>query len=382
MTSLVINAIPLLGERSGIGRYTWEIASRLEPSAFSTTCFYGGYTGFLSAAGTTAGRDAQPSLRWLERLKSLVRRHAAIKRAAKSLMALATRLRNREYDLYFEPNFILQPGLKARYRVITVHDFSCLRYPQWHPRERVRYFEAHLQDSLAQSDRIITVSEAVRREAIKNFGIPPERIVTIHNGVDLSRYCPQTPEALRAARLRWKLPEHFVLFVGTLEPRKNLDTLLIAYEALSAAVRVRYPLVIAGGKGWGTLPERFQREGANIIRLGFVPEPELPALYGAASLLAYPSWYEGFGLPVLEAMACGCPVVTSTDPALMEVSGGAAPCVPPEDSQGLGKALFTMLEDAEFRTRCIREGLHRAAQCTWDASASKHAALFQDLCKG
>lgn len=381
MTSLVVNAIPLLGERSGIGRYTWEIASRLDPAVFSTACFYGGYTGALSDV-TTIGNDAPSSLRWLERLKSLVRRHAAIKRVAKSLMALAARLRSREYDLYFEPNFILQPGLKARHRVITVHDFSCLRYPQWHPQERVRYFEAHLRDSLAQADRIITVSEAIRREAIEDFGISPERVVAIHNGVDVSRYCPQTPEALRAARLRWNLPEHFVLFVGTLEPRKNLDTLLIAYETLPAAVRARYPLVIAGGKGWGTLPERFQCEEANIIRLGFVPESELPALYGAASLLAYPSWYEGFGLPVLEAMACGCPVVTSTDPALMEVSGDAALCVPPEDSQSLGKALLMMLEDAEFRTRCIREGLHRAASFTWDASASKHAALFQDVCKG
>lgn len=386
MPSLAINSIPLLGERSGVGRYTWEIASRLAPAEFAVTCFYGGYSGGLVDAGAPA--SAGCAVRCLDRLKTVLRRHVVLKRAAKSLLGLTAplvaRLRNTEYDLYFEPNFILQPGIQAKRRVITVHDFSCLRFPHWHPAERVRLFEKDLLDSLAQADRIITVSEAVRREAIEDFGLLKERVVTIHNGVDHSHYSPPTAESIQAARQRWALPEHFVLSVGTLEPRKNLGNLLLAHAALPTAVQSRYPLVLAGGKGWEdrAIQEQIQRAGASVILLGFVPEAELPALYGAATLLAYPSWYEGFGLPVLEAMACGCPVVTSTAPALMEVSGDAALCVSPDDVQALSESIAVLLENEAVRYRCTQKGLRRAAQFTWESSAAKHVDLFRSICEG
>lgn len=379
MMNLVINAVPLLGDRSGVGRYAWEIASRLKPDEFTTTCFYGCYSGGLSATGTPPA-----TIRWLERLKAVVGRHAFVKRGAKALAELAARLRNKEYNLYFEPNFILQPGIRARHRVITVHDFSCLRYPQWHPVERVRHFEANLLNSLAQADRIITVSEAVRREAVEDFGLPADRVVTICNGVDGTHYSPPSAEHVLAVRRRWNLPERFVLFVGTLEPRKNLHNLLLAHDALPARLRNRFPLVIAGGKGWEDqeILQQIRNRESNILQLGFIADADLPALYGAAALLAYPSWYEGFGLPVLEAMACGCPVVTSTAPSILEVSGDAALCVAPEDHHALSLALATMLEDEDTRTRCIQAGLRRAGQFTWDASARGHADLFHAVCEG
>lgn len=375
---LVVNAIPLLGEQSGVGKYTREIITRLatQSSAFQYTYYYGYYSRSIPSEVET------PSNRtFISGLKEFVCRHALLKRACRKAVRLTSPLLAGRHDLYFEPNFTFQPGIRARIKVVTVHDFSCFLHPEWHPAERVRHMDQYMWSSLKQADRIIAVSEAMRKEAIQRFGLDCARIVTIPNGVDLERYSLPDENAVHLLRKKWDLPESFVLFVGTLEPRKNLKNLLLAYDALPETLQKRFPLILVGCSGWNNAELHAILESMpQVRRLGFVPETELPTLYGAASLMVYPSWYEGFGLPVLEAMACGCPVLTSDHAALREVGGDAVRCVQPGDVDGLCATMTEILENGALQKQMRRAGIPRAALFNWDESARKHGELFRTLC--
>lgn len=379
---LFINTIPLLGAPTGVGHYARHIAEAVDSrrDAFDPTYFYGYRSKKLSAATEGGEPSAVDGIKkWLAR-RTLLRRMA--KKALTVGDGLRQALRGETYDCYFEPNFVLLPTVRSRRAVLTAHDFSCFLYPQWHPAERVRYMGKHFRESLERADRVITVSEAMRREALDLFGLAPERVVTIYNGVDHERFRPSSRESLTRLLGTRALPGHFILYVGTVEPRKNLGNLLRAYNALPEAAKERYPLVLAGAEGWNNadILRLIESMAAHVRLLGYVPIAELPALYTAATVFVYPSWYEGFGLPVLEAMACGCPVLTSDHAALVEVAGGAARHTPPGDPDAMAACLLEMLEDEGQRDALRRRGLERALRFSWEASARKHMELFGDLC--
>lgn len=375
---LAVNGIPLLGEQSGVGKYTREVASRLalQQQQFQIMYYYGYFSRRIPNV-----EEQGTGCSLLSQLKQSLVAYPLLKRICRKAVHLVSPLLAGQYDLYFEPNFALQPGIRANRTVITVHDFSCFLHPEWHPADRVAYMEQHMWPSLERADMIITVSEAMRREAVEQFGLDASRVTTILNGVDHQRYQVPTVDGVRALRQSWRLPEQFILFVGTVEPRKNLKNVLLAYKALPQDVRNAFPLLLAGGKGWNNAELHDLMDSIPQVRqLGFVPETDLPTLYGAASLMVYPSWYEGFGLPVVEAMACGCPVLTSDHPALTEVGGDAVVSVPPADVDGLREAMRMMLEDTVLQEKLRRVGPLRAARFNWDVSAHQHGELFQSLC--
>lgn len=375
---LIINGIPLLGEQSGVGKYTHEIVARLaqHEDVFRTTYYYGYFSRNFPRMADEGTDDSLVS-----RLKHAISAFPLLKKVCRKASHYVSPLLSGQHNLYFEPNFALQPGIRANATVVTVHDFSCFLHPEWHPAERVAYMERHMWPSLERADRIVTVSEAMRREAVERFGLPASRVTTILNGVDHQRYTPPVPDAVRLLRQSWKLPEHFILFVGNLEPRKNLKHVLLTYAMLPQAIQRQFPLLLAGCSGWNNAELHAMLESMpHVRRLGFVPEKDLPTLYGAAEFLVYPSWYEGFGLPVLEAMACGCPVLASNDAALAEVGGDAVVCVSPRDVDGMRNAMLELLDDSALRERLHQAGLLRAAQFSWDESADKHKELFQSLC--
>jgi glycosyltransferase involved in cell wall biosynthesis len=282
------------------------------------------------------------------------------------------------------PNFILPPC--ANPTVVTLHDLSHLHYPQFHPRERIVYLERYLPQTLQQATRLIAVSEFVRQEIITLLGVAAERIVSVHNGVDPA-FRPYSSIELAPVLSRHGLQAgSYLLAVATLEPRKNLGRLAEAYGGLPATLRQRYPLVLVGASGW--LTETLERQLAplersgQLRRLGYVPQEELPLIYSGAHAFAYPSLYEGFGLPVLEAMSCGIPVLTTDRASLPEVAGDAALLVNPEDVDAITAGLERLLTDHEWRTEAIQRGLQQAGRFSWVRCIQETIAVYQQALTG
>lgn len=285
--------------------------------------------------------------------------------------------------IYHEPNYILKPW--AGPCVATVHDLSTFRYPHHHPRSRVDFVGRNLQRTLSHADRVITDSQLVRDELIERFDVAPEKVRAIHLGV-ASSFRPIVEKTGAAWIERFGLNWHgYTLCLATFEPRKNLGELIDAFERLPARLQAAFPLVVAGAAGWGSNVSgqrlaRLVREG-RAVNLGYVPENSLPALLSGAALFVFPSLYEGFGLPVLEAMACGTPVVTSRGSAMAEFAEHAAALVDPEDADELAGEMERLLEDGGAREELATRGLVRAAALTWRRCAEAHLEVYEEAVK-
>lgn len=313
-----------------------------------------------------------------------------LKRLAKSAAGAVAKLgyaahfhaaaRTGRFDLYHEPNFV--PFRTRLPLVVTVFDLSVLLYPQWHPAERVKAHEAAYARGLALADHVIVGTEAVRAEARRHLGLSPERVTAMLCGVG-PQFRPQPPDVLAALRARYSLPPRYTLYVGTIEPRKNVGTLLKAFCTLPAAARAACPLVLAGGWGWKADAERelfhsdAKHEGA--IHLGYVPDDDLPALYAGAEALLYPTFYEGFGMPPVEAMACGTAAVTSTADAVREVVGANALTLAPDDLGGWRDALNRIATDRDFLAPYRRRGIAHAATFTWEKCARVTHGVYRKV---
>ena len=254
--------------------------------------------------------------------------------------------------------------------VLTVHDLIFRRYAAYHKPLNRWYLNATMPLFCRRADAIIAVSEQSKRDVVEAYGIPPEKITVIYEAAD-PRFCPQPPETVAAARARYGLPDRYLLFVGTIEPRKNLGRVLAAFERLHAD-GLTDALVIVGKRGW-LYDDFFARlEGSPakqaVIFPGFVPDADLPAVYAGSQALAFPSEFEGFGLPVLEAMACGTPVVCSNTSSLPEVAGDAALLVDPLDVDALADALASVLGDVELASIC-GEGVGSGPRFSWRETA-------------
>lgn len=273
----------------------------------------------------------------------------------------------------------LLPVIPGAHSVFTLHDVAYLRYPRYHLLQNRAYLTLMMPRFLKRAEAVICVSEATRRDAEQFYGLPPEKLHVVPEGVE-PHFRPATPTAQAEVRARYHLPERFVLYVGTIEPRKNLLTLLEAWPHLPAEVT----LVLAGGKGW-LYEETLARAtalGQRVRVLGHVPEADLPALLSAATVFAFPSVFEGFGLPPLEALACGTPVVAAEASSLPEVVGTAGLLVPPLDVAAWGAALRRVLEDATLRADLSARGRTRAAQFTWEKAARATWQVYRAVYPG
>jgi len=282
--------------------------------------------------------------------------------------------------LYHATEHLLMP-LRGIPTVLTVHDLIFRRYPAHHKPLNRTYLNATLPLFCRRAGHIIAVSEQTKRDIMAAYGVPAEKISVIYEAAD-PRFRPQPPEVVAEVRARYDLPPRYVLFVGTIEPRKNLVGLLEAYRSLLDRGS-NVGLVTAGRTGWRS-ESFFERLAAlrvaeRVTLLGPFPDAELPALYSAADVLAFPSLYEGFGLPVLEAMACGTPVVASNTSAIPEVAGEAGILVPPHDVVALAGALERVLADAALRADLRARGLAQAARFTWQRSAEATLALYRSI---
>jgi glycosyltransferase involved in cell wall biosynthesis len=268
--------------------------------------------------------------------------------------------------------------------VFTLHDLTFLSHHLLHTlRNRLDTLLA-LSQAVRAGARFIAVSAHTREQALRFLRLRPERVAVVRWAADPAFRPLADPGAVAAVKARLGVDRPYLLSVGSLEPRKNITTLVDAFTRLPAALRDRHALVIVGGPGWRNreIVERLERAAAEcaVIRAGAVPLPDLVALYNGAVALAYPSLAEGFGLPVLEAMACGTPVVTSCVSSLPEVAGDAALLVDPHDAAGLSAALGRLLAEPALRAELRRRGLARAATFSWRRTALETLEVYRRAC--
>jgi glycosyltransferase involved in cell wall biosynthesis len=376
---VILNGVSALKPKTGVGHTTVNLHRALvEANRDDAFWLYPGSTVGTLASHMLKGRkkpasksdDGRPS----RSLKSVA--IGAAKAAYRESFRVAARWGR--FDLYHEPNFIpIRTHLPA---VVTVHDLSVVLHPEWHPADRVRFHEKHFHAGIAAAEHVIVVSDAVRREMIEHLNFDPSRVTAILNGIG-SHYVPQPPDVIEAMRDRLGLPSRYFLTVGTIEPRKNLLTVMKAFCELPSDVRAACPLVLAGGWGWKSGPERdlFEREAwpRGAIHLGYVADADLPALYSGAAALMYPSFYEGFGLPVAEMLACGGAVVASSADAVREVAGKHAPIVEPLDVDGWRRAMLRTAREPEWLEEFCRGGARHAQGFTWQRAAAETLRVYR-----
>jgi len=276
----------------------------------------------------------------------------------------------------------LLPRLKRCKTVLTVHDLIFALFPEHHLPLNKWFLNRFMPVFVRRADAIITISESSQRDLVRLYNVPTERITVIYEGVDARFQSNSDPESSTSLRQRYHLPDRFILYVGTIEPRKNLTTLLEALKPLQGMYS-GLKLVIAGRPGWLYQPtfDRIKALGLEdqVRVLGYVPDEDLPALYRAAEVFVFPSLYEGFGLPPLEAMACGTPVICSNTSSLPEVVGDAGLLVNPHDVAAWTAALERLLSEAELRQELRQRGLHRATKFTWKEAAGRTLEVYQRL---
>jgi len=373
--TIAINDRPIRPPKTGVGHYVEELLRWL-PQVAPQHRYVGFFTDVLKRPPPSleVARPGAPPGSLPARPPRVVRR--LLQAGYQLAFRLATG--RRRYDLYHEPN-----NIAMRWRgptITTVHDLSVVRHPEWHPDDRVAWYARDFEKSAARTAHFICPSAFTKRELMELAGVGEDRITVIPLA-PREAFRPRPPEAVRELRARMSLPETFLLFVGTIEPRKNIDGLLDAYSRSPGAFRRRHPLVLVGAAGWGVsgLWNRAARLGIqeSILPLGYVTEADLAALYTAASALLWPSWYEGFGLPPLECMACGTPVITSNTSSLPEVTGDAALAVDPANTAAMAEMIQRIIEDRPLAADLAARGLARAAQFTWQRCAAAHVSLYE-----
>ena len=362
---IAIDYTPALRQTAGIGRYTRGLVAALAELDHDNA-----YT--LFCAGQPPERAAWPANFSIQTTRVPSRWLTA--GWHKLRLPLPVEQLTGACDIFHSPDFTLPPLRKAR-GVVTVHDLSFLRVPQCADPGLRAFLERAVPRSLARAARVLADSENTKRDLIELLNVASEKISVVPAGIE-PRFEPVRDAAILASvRARYKLPEWFLLMVGTIEPRKNLSRLITAYGQLRRQTGLPHALVIAGKEGWlfQGIYEQVTREGLteHVLFPGFVADADLPALYTLADVLAFPSLYEGFGLPPLEAMACGTPVVTSDNSSLPEAVGSAALLVNAEDTDGLTEALARVLCDADLRGRLTELGRAQAARFTWPEAARR-----------
>ncbi|MCL4803356.1 MAG: glycosyltransferase family 4 protein [Anaerolineae bacterium] len=293
--------------------------------------------------------------------------------------SLSAELIRHRLDVFHSPDFI-PPKFGASRKVITVHDLTFMFYPQFLTAESRRYYYGQIEWAVADADHIIADSEATRDDIITHLGVTKSKITPIHLAANPVYEAVYTQEEINRTIVKFGLPKGFILAVGTLEPRKNLVNLLRAYERLHRDYSVIVPLVLVGGKGWfydqifNTISELSLEN--HVIHLGRVGDETLAHLYHAAGVLAFPSYYEGFGLPPLEAMHCGCPIIASNRGSIPEVVGDAAISLDPDDRDAWVDSLYRVLIDADLARSLRESGYEQALKFTWAQTAEKTMAVY------
>lgn len=366
---ITLDVSPAVHRRAGLGRYAESLARALvaaDPERYAL--FYNRERGVEPLAGldhlptrtVALGYKPWRMLVWLGQLTGI---------GFDRLLP--------EAELFHATEHLLLP-LRAIPTVLTVHDLIFRHLPEHHKPLNRWYLNLTMPLYCRRATHVIAVSEHTRRDLVAAYDVPPQKVTVVHEAAD-PRFRPQPPEKVTAVRARYRLPERYLLFVGTIEPRKNLSRLLHAFE-LVYAERLTDSLVVVGKRGW-LCDDFFARLARSpvqkaVILPGYVPDEDLPAVYAGAQAVVFPSLYEGFGLPVLEAMACGTPVVASRASSIPEVGGDAARYFDPTDVEEITALIRRVLQNTTLREEMRTRGLAQAGRFSWAQAASETHRVY------
>jgi O-antigen biosynthesis alpha-1,3-mannosyltransferase len=289
-----------------------------------------------------------------------------------------------EVDVYHFPNFFIRPFRRGKC-VLTIHDLSFIRYPQYTEPKNLAFLTRQVKHAVKRADKIIADSNFTRNEIIDIYSIEPSKVVTVYPGIRHEFGQPVLVSEIESIRKKYNLFDPFILFVGTIEPRKNLLGLVEGFRIMreSSLEYKNVRLVVCGMPGWlcETTIKRMEKPDVakNITRIGYVPDEDLPALYSAAEALALPSWYEGFGFPCVEAIANGVPVLCSKDSSMSEICGETAILVEPGRPENIAAGLIRIFTDSQLKESFARNGRELVKKFTWEHTAKQTYDVYRSV---
>ena len=351
---------------TGINQYTTEILNRLRNNSEYTFEVVGNY--FASNSKDAILRD----IKIPKRLFRLLPGKVFNKLMKHNLTPPIELLYSGKPDCIVFFNFALHNTLPGTKTCVVVHDLSYLTFPEFVQEKNRQFLMKHVGRAVGEADRIIAISDSTKKDLIKHYGVDEKKISIVYPGVDLEKYSPRIKnQDLEKYRIKGK----YLLYLGTIEPRKNITGIIDAYQKLPNEIKKEYSLVLAGGKGWNDqdiLKKIDSYTGiGQIIQTGYVDSDDIPTLYKEASIFLFPSHYEGFGIPILESMAAGTPVITSRNSSLPEVAGDAALFADENDIQDISQRIVEILEDEKLSESIIEKGYQRVKKFTWEKSVTQ-----------
>tara|TARA_R110001583_G_scaffold26757_2_gene96268 strand:+ start:39324 stop:40517 length:1194 start_codon:yes stop_codon:yes gene_type:complete len=395
-TKLLINLNPLRPPLTGIGYYTKNIVKEClqrniefvgikNGKLFSQPEINGLIASLEDHSNATLHSSSSSSSSSKKKMVELLRsfpgiyavKHFLVSlRAKKILDSLA-----KQGFIYFEPSFV---PMKFKGKIITtIHDLSFITHPEFHPIERVNFLTKMVKNTVSVSKHIIVDSDFIHRELLENYSVTESQVSTVYLGVE-DKFRTYSKQKTAPILDKLKLTENeFILSVATLEPRKNLAKLVGAYRDLSDEIKNKYPLVLVGPSGWknSTLFDSIQDlvANGNIVVTGYLSDIELNYIYSSAAVFVYPSIYEGFGLPIIEAMASGTAVITSHSGATAEVAGDSALLIDPNSEKAITEGIASILSDSNLRLSLQKKAVERASFFTWKKCVDDILSITQKL---
>ncbi len=282
-------------------------------------------------------------------------------------------LLGKKADVFIFTQFRLYPTIFAKKRFTVIHDLAFKHHPEYTEKKNQKFLERRVPEAIKKSTKIFAVSEYTKRDIVKTYGTDASKIIVTYNAVDTDRF--KKTQLTMNIKKKYNLPDYYLLYLGTIEPRKNIANLVRAYAELPKAIKDKYSLVLAGGGGWNddeiksTIKK--SRKDSKIIQTGYVDEDDVSALYTGAELFLYPSNYEGFGMQILEAMACNTPVLTGKNSSLPEVGGDAAYYVNEKSVGSIAKGIETLLRSEKLQKEMVKKGREQIKKFSWSESAQK-----------
>ncbi|MEI8338946.1 MAG: glycosyltransferase family 1 protein [bacterium] len=281
-------------------------------------------------------------------------------------------------DIAIFPDFVIWPLAKIKKSIVVIYDTAYLDVPQYVAPRLIKYLSRFVPRSAKKASKIITISEYTKKSLMRHYGLGSEGIVVINPAVNHNIFRERSRSEIDKVKAKYGIKKEYLLYLGTIEPRKNIEGIIDAYSGLDESIKNEYELVLAGGKGW--LDDEIQKKiSSNINKIGYVDEADIPALYSGAKIFLYPSHYEGWGMQILESMACGTPVITANNSSLSEAGGSAAIYINNNDSQDLKDKISLLLNDKTLYSKSVQMGIKHAGQFTWQKSAIKLKSTIEEL---